>query len=205
MNDMPEAGPAATGLEDKAPGPAPPRAPERPGGQAPADAAAPASPRQRGRRLLIILFVISLVVAVTAAAVTGALLLHRSHWPPAAAHPLRATVFGLHTGQCFNSLPNGIAGAHAIPCAQPHDGEIYGTFRVAGRDWPGSAALGSQARLGCQARLTGYLNPQLDTSGLAESYAYPNQGAWAAGEHMVICEIRGTQGRLTGSVRASRP
>jgi hypothetical protein len=78
-------------------------------------------------------------------------------------------------------------------------------FRVAGRDWPGSAALGSQARLGCQARLTGYLNPQLDTSGLAESYAYPNQGAWAAGEHMVICEIRGTQGKLTGSVRASSP
>jgi hypothetical protein len=191
MNEMPETGPAATVREDKAPGTAP--------------TSSPARPRQRGGRLLIILFVISLVVSVAAAAVTGALLLHRSHWPPAAAHPLRATVFGLHPGQCFNSLPNGIAGAHAIPCAQPHDGEIYGTFRVAGRDWPGSAALGSQARLGCQARLTGYLNPQLDTSGLAESYAYPNQGAWAAGEHMVICEIRGTQGRLSGSVRASRP
>ena len=114
-------------------------------------------------------------------------------------------MFGLRPGQCFNSLPNGIAGAHAVPCRRPHDGEIYGTFRAAGRDWPGSAALGNQARLGCQARLTGYLNPQLDTSGLAESYAYPNEGAWAAGEHSVICEIRGTQGKLTGSIRASRP
>jgi hypothetical protein len=121
------------------------------------------------------------------------------------AHPLRATVFGLRQGQCFNSLPNGIAGAHAVPCRQPHDGEIYGTFLVAGHQWPGSAALGSQARLGCQARLAGYLNPQLATSDLAESYAYPNQGAWAAGEHSVICEIRSTQGNLTGSVRASSP
>ena len=191
MNETPETGPAATVREDKAPDSTP--------------GSIPARPRQRGRRLLIILFVVSLVVAVASAAVTGALLLHRSHWPRVAAHPLRATVFGLHPGQCFNSLPNGIAGAHAVPCRQPHDGEIYGAFRVAGQHWPGTAALGSQARLGCQARLTGYLNPQLDTSGLAESYAYPNQGAWAAGEHMVICEIRGTQGRLTGSVRASRP
>jgi hypothetical protein len=202
MNEMPETGPAATGIEDKAPDPASAGAPERPGGEAPA---ALARPRRRGRRLLTILFVLSLAVAAAAAAVTGALLLHRSHWPPAAAHPLRATVFGLQPGQCFNSLPNGIAGAHAVPCRRPHDGEIYGTFRVAGHGWPGSAALGSQARQGCQARLTGYLNPQLDTSGLAESYAYPNEGAWAAGEHSVICEIRGTQGKLTGSVRASSP
>jgi hypothetical protein len=148
---------------------------------------------------------VSVAVAVAAAAVTAVLLAHRPYQAHAAAHPLRATVFGLRPGQCFNSLPNGIAGAHALPCAQPHDGEIYGTFRVAGPDWPGSAALGSQARLGCQARLAGYLNPQLDTSDLADSYAYPNQGAWAAGEHSVICEIRGTAGKLTGSVRASSP
>ena len=202
MNERPETGPAATSLEDKAPGSVPARAPQRPGGEAPP---AVASPRRRGRRLLIILFGASLAVAAGAAAVTGALLLHRSHWPPAPAHPLRATVFGLQPGQCFNSLPNGIAGAHAVGCRKPHDGEIYGAFRVAGRDWPGSAALASQARLGCPARLTGYLNPQLNTSDLAESYVYPNQGAWATGEHMVICEIRATRGTLTGSVRASRP
>lgn len=198
MNEMPEAGPAATGLDDKAPSPAS----ARPGTEAPP---ALTRPRRRGKRLLIVLFVVSIAVAVAAAAVTAVLLAHRPHQARAAAHPLRATVFGLRPGQCFNSLPNGIAGAHAVPCAQPHDGEIYGAFRVAVHDWPGSAALASLARQGCQARLTGYLNPQLDTSGMADSYAYPNQGAWAAGEHMVICEIRGTQGKLTGSVRASGP
>jgi putative regulator of septum formation len=202
MNEMPETGPAATGLEDKAPSAAPAGAPGRPGSEAPPTLT---SPRQRGKRLLIVLFAVSIAVALAAAAVIAVLLTHRPHQAHAAAHPLRATVFGLHPGQCFNSLPNGIAGAHAVPCAQPHDGEIYGTFRVAGRDWPGGAALASQAGAGCQARLAGYLNPQLDTSGMAESYAYPNQGAWAAGQHSVICEIRGTQGKLTGSVRASSP
>ena len=202
MNEMPETGPAATSLEDKAPRPVPAAAPERPSGKAPAGAPALVSPRGRGKRLLVTLFAVSVALAVVAAAVTAVLLTHRPHRAQAATHPLRATVFGLRPGQCFNSLPNGIAGAHAVPCAQPHDGEIYGAFLVAGNDWPGSAVLASQARLGCQARLAGYLNPQLDTSGLAESYAYPNSGAWAAGEHTVICEIRGTGGKLTGSVRA---
>ena len=45
--------------------------------------------------------------------------------------------------------------------------------------------------------------PATGHDGRAESYAYPNVGAWAAGVHSVICEIRGTQGKLTGSVRAS--
>jgi hypothetical protein len=175
-------------------------------GQGAADSRAPAGlppggTGPRGTRLIVVLLVVACAVAVAAAAMIGVLVTQRPHRAPAA-HPLRATVFGLRPGQCFDSSPNGIAGAHVVPCAQPHDAEIYGAFRVAGQRWPGTAALGTQARLGCQARLSGYLNPELDTSGLAESYAYPNQGAWAAGAHTVMCEIRGTQGRLTGSVRA---
>jgi hypothetical protein len=198
MIEMPETGPAATSLND----PAPTAAPEGPSPQAPAAAPPPPSPSRRGKRLLIALFVVSIAVAVGAAAVTAVLLAQHPHRPHAAAHPLRATVFGLRPGQCFDSLPNGIAGAHVVPCAQPHDAEIYGAFSVASQHWPGTVTLGNQARLGCQRRLAGYLNPQLATTGLAESYAYPNAGAWAAGERMVICEIRGTRGRLTGSVRA---
>jgi Septum formation len=196
MSETPETRAATTNVA-AAPQPAP-----APPGPAPADAPAPVSPRRRGRRLLLILFVVSSAVAVAAAAVT-VVLVTRGPRQAHAAHPLRATVFRLHPGQCFNSLPNGIAGAHAVPCRQPHDGEIYGEFRVAGQSWPGAAALGEQARQGCQSRLGGYLNPQLDTSGMADSYAYPNEGAWQAGVRSVICEIRSTQGKLTGSVRAA--
>jgi hypothetical protein len=195
MNEMPETGAAATNVA-AAPGSAKASAP------APAHTPAQVSPR-RGRRLLLILFVVACAVAIAAAAVTVVLVTQQSRQTHAAASPLHATVFGLHPGQCFNSLPNGIAVAHAVRCRRPHDGEIYGDFRVAGRSWPGSAALRERARQGCQSRLGGYLNPQLNPTGLAESYVYPNEGAWAAGVHSVICEIRSTQGKLTGSVRAS--
>jgi hypothetical protein len=202
MSEMPQTGAAVTNVA-ATPESGPASAPATPG-PAPARAPAPVSPR-RGRRLLLILFVVTCAVAVAAAAVIVVLVIQRPRQAHVAAHPLRATVFRLHPGQCFNSLPNGIAGAHAVPCRRPHDGEIYGDFRVAGQSWPGAAALGEQARQGCQTRLSGYLNPQLNTTGLAESYAYPNEGAWTAGVHSVICEIRSTQGKLTGSVRASGP
>jgi hypothetical protein len=200
MIETPDTGAAATRV-DKAPDPAPP--PAAPAAlQAQAGPPLPARPR-RGKGLIITLIAVALAVAVAAAAAVAVLLAQRPHRAHAAAHPLRATVFTLRPGQCFDSFPNGIAGARIVLCAQPHDGEIYGAFRVAGQPWPGAAALGTLARQGCQSRLSGYLNPQLNTSGLAESYAYPNPGAWAAGERTVICGIRGTQGKLTGSVRAS--
>ncbi len=99
MIEKPETGPAAVSLD----APAPAAAPERPGVQAPAAAPAPPSPGRRGKRLLIVLFVVSIAVAVGAAAVTAVLLTHRPHHPRAAAHPLRATVFGLRPGQCYDS------------------------------------------------------------------------------------------------------
>jgi Septum formation len=119
-------------------------------------------------------------------------------------HPLRAlrgTVFGLHTGQCIDTAPNGIGHARAVPCAQPHDAEIYATYRLADRRWPGAAAVGGQARQGCQPKLSAYLNPQLATS-LSLSYAYPGQGAWSLGERTVVCEVHAAHGSLTGSVRS---
>jgi hypothetical protein len=185
---------------------------EPPGGAGTAsfDAPAPARPGAppypgppRGRKgLAVVLAALAGAVVVATVVAIAVYVTHHPHHPQAS-HPLRGTVFQLRTGQCTNFGHYGSAVAHVVPCAQPHDAEIYGTFKVAGRHWPGSAVLSAQARRGCQSRLSGYLNPQLDPNGMAEFYIYPNAGAWAAGGRSVICEIRGTQGKLTGSVRAS--
>ena len=126
------------------------------------------------------------------------LLLHGRPHPTPAALP---SVFRLHTGECVDSGRSGISSPTVVPCSQPHDAEIYAKFALAEHAWPGSAAIAVQARRGCTARLGSYLNPQLATSVLAESYVFPDQGAWNAGERTVICEIRSTAGKLTGSVR----
>jgi hypothetical protein len=162
--------------------------------------ASPAGRPPRRRRYLAAILVggFAAVCLIGLGAFATVLLLHgRHHAPP----PALPSVFRLQVGNCVDSGPNGISSPTVVPCGQPHDAEVYARFALAGHNWPGGAAIGAQARRGCTARLGGYLNPQLATTVLAESYVFPDQGAWNAGERAVICEIRSTSGKLTGSVR----
>jgi hypothetical protein len=159
---------------------------------------------RRGRRAGRAAAVGGLVLAVAwtgAGAAVAAVLLGSAAGPAARISPLRGTVFSLRAGQCADTARNGVDGAHALPCGQPHQIEVYATFRLVGTTWPGTAALGQRASLGCLGRVGGYLSPGLLGTTLAGSYVYPDQGAWAAGERTVVCEVRGTSRPLTGSVR----
>jgi hypothetical protein len=181
--------------------------PGTPGGHAapaePGPETGPASPdgrppRRRRSLAAILLGGFAAVCLIGLGGFATVLLLHgRHHAPP----PALPSVFRLQVGNCVNSGTDGISSPTVVPCGQPHDAEVYARFALAGHNWPGGVAIGAQARRGCTARLGGYLNPQLATTVLAESYVFPDQGAWNAGERAVICEIRSTAGKLTGSVR----
>jgi len=153
----------------------------------------------RGRVLAITGLILAGLWAIAGAAAAAVLV---THHPPAKPAAL-PRIFQLHTGQCLNSGLNGMSGVHVLPCSQPHSGEVFGTFQLAGHRYPGSAALQREAGSGCVSRLSGYLNPQLSASSLTESYVYPGAGAWAAGERTVVCTVRSTAGPLTGSVRGA--
>src|SRR5262249_56729554 len=119
MTETREPGAAATGVETTAPGPAPAIA-------APPLTGPPAPPgRRRGKRVLLVLAAVTSALAIAAAAVTVVLVTQRSRQAHAAAHPLRATVFRLHPGQCFDSLPNGIGGAPPGPLPRPPHAAIF--------------------------------------------------------------------------------
>jgi hypothetical protein len=111
-----------------------------------------------------------------------------------------AAVFGLRAGDCLDSGPNGVA-VTRVPCATPHDDEVFATFSLPGGSWPGDAAVRQQAGDGCQSRLAGYLNPQLAGAGLAQDFVFPDRVAWRAGERTVVCEVGPSSGQFTGSVR----
>ena len=112
-----------------------------------------------------------------------------------------AAAFGLRPGQCINSGPNALE-VTVLSCARPHDAEVFATFSLPATAWPGASAVQADASDGCASRFGSYLNPDLATIDLAQEFIYPNQGAWQAGERTVVCEVRATSGRLTGSVRA---
>ena len=157
-----------------------------------------ASSGARGRRLAVTGLVLAGAWLLAGGLAVAALVAHR---PPSAPVSL-PRIFAVHTGQCLNSAPNEMSGVHVVSCASAHDAEVFGTFQVTVHRYPGTPALRRDAGLGCASRLSGYLNPQLASASLTESYVYPDSGAWAAGERTVVCTIRSATGQLTGSVRA---
>ncbi len=153
----------------------------------------------RGRALAITGLVLAGLWIVAAALVAAAIITR----PPPPKPVTLPRVFSLRPGECLNSGSNGISGLHVLGCSQAHDAEVFATFRVAGPHYPGATALQQQARQGCAIRLSGYLNPQLSAASLAQSFVYPDAGAWSAGERTVVCTVRSTSGPLIGSVRSS--
>ena len=153
----------------------------------------------RGRALAITGLVLAGLWTVAAAIVAAAIITR----PPPPKPVTLPHVFSLRAGECLNSGPNGISGLRVLSCSQAHGAEVFATFRVAGSHYPGATAVQQQARQGCASRLSGYLNPQLSAASLAQSFVYPDAGAWSAGERTVVCTVHSTSGPLVGSVRSA--
>ncbi len=159
-----------------------------------------AKPSRRGRLGTAGLVALLVCVIVGAAAGITAWLTHGFNGKGIVLYH-QAAVFSAQLGDCINLTPNGTV-VHVVPCAGAHDAEVFGTFHLSGNRWPGTAAIGHRASSGCASRLAGYLNPQLAATNLAQSYVYPGQQAWDTGERVVVCEVRSTSGKLTGTVRS---
>jgi Septum formation len=180
----PVTGPPAAGPETVPPGPA--------------DGQPAAGPHRHRRWVTASLIALIIIVLVAAGGGVAALLTHGFHGKTTVKYR-QAAIFSVRTGDCIDLTASGST-VHVVACANPHDAEVFGTFRLSG-DWPGDSSARQQASAGCESQLSGYINPQLATSGLTQSYVYPGQQAWAAGQRTVVCEVRSTSGQLTGSVR----
>ena len=113
-----------------------------------------------------------------------------------------AAVFGLRPGQCVNTGSDALKPT-VLSCARPHDAEVFAVFTLPAARWPGTSAVRTDAGDGCASRFGSYVDPQLATAGLAQEFVYPNRDAWQANQRTVVCEVSATEGRLTGSVRAT--
>ena len=167
------------------------------------DEAQPDEPARAGRGAGRLVAAVVIIVVIAAAVAAGVLVVTTHGFRPKTIVTYRpAAVFGLRAGDCINASPNGLS-VTILPCATPHQAEVFATFSLTGSSWPGGSAVNQQADSGCTDRIAGYLNPQLLNAGLTQEYVYPNQDAWRAGIHTVICEVSSSTGPLTGSVRQS--
>ncbi|MFG1954025.1 septum formation family protein [Micromonospora sp. NPDC048830] len=108
----------------------------------------------------------------------------------------------LRPGDCVNDLEesNNVLSLPAVPCAQPHEGEVFAAFALSGREWPGEGHVLEKADQGCQDRFESYA-PRADFDSFELFVLYPTQRAWTRGDHDVTCIAIDPAGKSIGSLR----
>lgn len=121
------------------------------------------------------------------------------------------SVFDLNVGDCYN--PNTAPAAdgetaeefaiEVVPCAEPHDGQVYGEFKVDDGAYPGDDAIVEAADTRCPAE---ELKFAPDTwavpAGVSGSYYQPTKDSWATGDRLVTCTYTKDSGKITGSLKS---
>lgn len=113
------------------------------------------------------------------------------------------SIAALRAGSCFdNAQPGQVAVRvrYLSSCAQPHNGEVVGTFALPGTAWPGRQTVSREAATGCAELLTSVLGQQALSSGVRGMNYSPDQQAWSTGTRAVSCVLLDPNATHTGSM-----
>jgi hypothetical protein len=124
--------------------------------------------------------------------------------PPVTTAPSTAiSATELQVGDCLNDLTNStdVSSLPSVPCAQPHEGEVFAVFDLPPGPYPGAAGVDDLVSKGCNARLAQYSPsaPSDDAVGLFS--VYPLEQNWNRDDREVVCIARATSGTTTGSIK----
>jgi hypothetical protein len=114
------------------------------------------------------------------------------------------SAFELAVGDCLSSLDDGVEvmSVPLVPCAEPHDGEVYDSFTLPEGDFPGDEDVATAADTGCTDRFEGFVGVPYEDSVLEIYFFSPTRRSWSlSNDRRVTCVIA-TDG-ATGSVRGS--
>lgn len=110
----------------------------------------------------------------------------------------------LRAGDCLNGLnidePELISELPAVPCAQPHQGEVIAIIDLPDGDWPGQETIAEQAGQGCDGRIATFALANGDPF-VGVRVIPPTRLTWQDGDRRVICLAYHLDGERAGSVR----
>jgi serine/threonine-protein kinase len=123
--------------------------------------------------------------------------------PTTSASPTAISATDLQVGDCLNGLTDStdVSSLPSVPCAQPHEGEVFAVFDLPPGPYPGAAGVDDLVSKGCNARLADYSPsaPADDAVGLFS--VYPLEQNWNRDDREVVCIAKATSGTTTGSLK----
>ena len=117
--------------------------------------------------------------------------------------------FAIRVGDCFNDEileSDEVFDVRGVPCAEPHDNEVYATFDMTESSFPGEERAYEIGDEGCLERFEGYVGATYDESVLMYYPMVPTEGSWSQRKdreivcvtyHMELEKLKGTV-RKTG-------
>ncbi len=115
-----------------------------------------------------------------------------------------ADVFAVRVGDCLNTADldttDQVSNVPVVPCAEPHDDEVYHAYMLADGDYPGEDAIIAEADNVCVAEFATFVGLSYEESTLDYWPMYPTPGSWSDGDREVLCIAWDPSGQLTGTV-----
>ena len=117
-------------------------------------------------------------------------------------------VFDTKVGDCFNDtvFDAEVTDIPGVPCAEPHDNEIFALYDTTVTSYPGEDELLESANTKCIASFDSYVGVTYDNSILDVFPLIPTLDSWKLlNDREIICVLYHLeQEKLTGSMHGSR-
>lgn len=103
--------------------------------------------------------------------------------------------FRIRVGDCFNDEgisgdETQVTGVHGVPCAQPHDNEVYAVFDVDLGEFPEDGGMGEIAFDSCLQRFESFVGRDYFSSSLDIMTMYPSRESWhGQNDREVVCAV----------------
>jgi len=113
-------------------------------------------------------------------------------------------VTDLKVGDCVNDIDENrrVLSLPAVPCAEPHDAEVFAVFELTGSTFPGESEVVSQVESKCVDRLEQYAPAAINDPSIDLFYFAPDETSWRRGDREVVCIAVDSTKQRTGSLRA---
>lgn len=114
--------------------------------------------------------------------------------------------FRIRLGDCYNELTpdaDEVESVDGVPCAGPHDTEIYFAFNLPGDEFPGADNVQESAGERCFEEFETFVGRDYETSAYGFYSMYPSEASWdGLDDREVLCAIYNyDKTKKTGSAR----